>query len=77
MGSLSKQDKDLLSKVRQEIRNEFAKEMKIDGEKLLEAADARDKGLDTVDVVSSKQGELLQGVEFTRIVESAFKKYGI
>ncbi len=77
MPKLSKQDRELLSQIRQEIREGFAKELKLDGEKLLEAADDRDRGLDVADSVTVKQGELIQGVELTRIVEDVFKKYDV
>lgn len=77
MSKLSSQDKELLAKVRQEIRDGFANELNVDGQKLLEAADSRDAGLDTSNEVTLKQGELIQGVELTRIVENVFKKYEI
>jgi len=80
---MSKQDlaiKEALTEVRQEIRDAFAEELKTDGKALLLAADNRDAGIDTQSsetMVTYGQGQLTQGIELVRIMESVFKNRGI
>lgn len=76
MSKLSNQDKELLSQVRQEIREGFATELGKDAKELLDLATNDQTGTLTTDE-AAKSGELMQGTVLLKIMEDVFAKRGI